>query len=106
LLLPPVDAAAVRSALGRLRIAPLFAGFRGRPPLDWAAVARAAHAVAAQLEAQGGRVRSVDVNPLLVSRDGPRAFSARPIEEPICPKPTIVICTVMASSQEKSSRRL
>jgi acetate---CoA ligase (ADP-forming) len=76
LLLPPFDAAAVRNALGRLRIAPLFAGVRGRPPLDWGAVARAAHAVAALLEAQAGRVRSVDVNPLLVSPDGAVALDA------------------------------
>jgi succinyl-CoA synthetase beta subunit len=76
LLLPPFDAAAVRTALGRLRIAPLFAGVRGRPPLDWAAVARAAQAVAALLEAQAGRVRSVDVNPLLVSPDGALALDA------------------------------
>jgi acetate---CoA ligase (ADP-forming) len=76
LLLPPFDAAAVRRALGRLRIAPLFAGVRGRPPLDWGAVARAAQAVAALLEAEAGRVRSVDVNPLLVSRDGALALDA------------------------------
>jgi acetate---CoA ligase (ADP-forming) len=76
LLLPPFDAAAVRNALSRLRIAPLFAGVRGRPPLDAGAVARAAHAVAALLEAEAGRVRSVDVNPLLVSRDGALALDA------------------------------
>jgi acetate---CoA ligase (ADP-forming) len=76
LLLPPFDAAAVRHALGRLRIAPLFEGVRGRPPLDAEAVARAAHAVAALLEAEAGRVRSVDVNPLLVSHDGAVALDA------------------------------
>jgi acetate---CoA ligase (ADP-forming) len=76
LLLTPFDAAAVRHALGRLRIGPLFAGVRGRPPLDWGAVARAAEAVAALLEKQAGRVRSVDVNPLLVSRDGAVALDA------------------------------
>ena len=76
LLLPPFDAAAVRRALGRLRIAPLFAGVRGRPPLDADAVARAAMSVASLLEAQSGRVLSVDVNPLLVSHDGAIALDA------------------------------
>lgn len=76
LLLPPFDAAEVRRGLSRLRIAPLFEGVRGRPPLDAGAVAEAAAAVAALLEAEGGRVRSVDVNPLLVSAQGALALDA------------------------------
>jgi acetate---CoA ligase (ADP-forming) len=76
LLLPPLDQETVRRALRGLRIAPLFEGVRGRPPLDAGAVAAAALAVAALLEAEGGRVRSVDVNPLVVSPEGAVAADA------------------------------
>ena len=70
LLLPPFTEEEVRKALSRLRIAPLFAGVRGRPPLDAGAVAQAALAVAQALLAEEGWVRSIDVNPLLVSAEG------------------------------------
>ncbi|MDF2096614.1 acetate--CoA ligase family protein [Aquibaculum arenosum] len=76
LLLPPFDEADVRRALAGLRIAPLFEGVRGKPPLDAAAVARAAQAVGAVLAAGEGRVRSIDVNPLLVSAEGAVALDA------------------------------
>jgi len=70
LLLPPFTEEEVRKALSRLRIAPLFAGVRGRPPLDAGAVAQAALAVAQALLAEEGWVRSIDVNPLLVAGEG------------------------------------
>ena len=76
LLLPPFSEAQVRVALSQLRIAPLFEGVRGKPPLDAAAVAQAARAVAAALSAEGGGVVSIDVNPLLVSPEGALAVDA------------------------------
>lgn len=76
LLLPPFDEADVRRALAGLRIAPLFEGVRGKPPLDVAAVARAAQAVGAVLAAGDGQVRSIDINPLLVSAEGAVALDA------------------------------
>ena len=76
LLLPPFDADDVRAALMKLRIAPLFRGVRGQPPLDVAGIARAARAVAGLLIEGGGRITSVDVNPVLVSSDGAVAIDA------------------------------
>lgn len=76
LLLPPFEEGEVRKALSRLRIAPLFDGVRGRPPLDAGAVVQAAQAVASALSAEKGRITSIDVNPLLVSPDGAVAVDA------------------------------
>ncbi len=69
LLLPPFAAKDVSRAIDRLRIAPLFRGVRGRPPLDRAAVAVAAMAVANLLADETAGVVSVDINPLIVSAD-------------------------------------
>jgi acyl-CoA synthetase (NDP forming) len=74
LLLPPFDEAEVLRALQSLRIAPLFKGLRGRQALSTSGVIRAAEAVANLL--REGRVRSVDVNPLLVSSDDAVALDA------------------------------
>ncbi|UOM35281.1 acetate--CoA ligase family protein [Acuticoccus sp. I52.16.1] len=70
LLLPPFTAADVDDALARLRIAPLFQGVRGHPPLDRRAVAAAAQAVAALLMDAAAGVVSVDINPLMVTATG------------------------------------
>lgn len=76
LLLPPFDEAEVRRALVGLRIAPLFEGVRGKPPLDVVAIVEAAQAVAKALLAKGGEIASIDVNPLLVSQNGAVAVDA------------------------------
>jgi acyl-CoA synthetase (NDP forming) len=65
LLLPPFDAGDVRRVLNRLRIAPLFAGVRGEPPLALDAYVDAALALGALMLTEP-RVASVDVNPFLV----------------------------------------
>jgi hypothetical protein len=74
LILAPFDEAAIEAAILGLRIAPLFRGVRGRPPLALAAVVRAAQAVGALL-LEGG-VHSVDVNPLLVTPEEAVAVDA------------------------------
>ena len=76
LLLPPFTDDDVREALGRLRIGPLFAGVRGRPPLDAAAIAKTARAVADLLMDDDAAVVSVDINPLIVGPDGAVAVDA------------------------------
>jgi acyl-CoA synthetase (NDP forming) len=70
LLLPPFTAADVERALGRLRVAPLFAGVRGEAPMDVAAFARAAAAIGTLVSAPGSRIASLDLNPVLVGSAG------------------------------------
>ena len=73
-LLLPVTAAEIEDALDRLRIAPMLAGYRGNPPADRAAIARAVLAVQAYVAAHAGRLDEVEINPLLCTPD--RAVAA------------------------------
>jgi acetate---CoA ligase (ADP-forming) len=66
LLLPPFGPEEVRDALGRLRVAPIFAGVRGEPPFDLEPLCRAAAAVGALMAAPDSTIDSVDVNPFLI----------------------------------------
>jgi hypothetical protein len=69
-LLWPFDEEMVLRALTRLRIAPLFAGVRGEPPLDVGAVARAVMAVGRLISDHEAGVASLDLNPLVVGAQG------------------------------------
>jgi len=69
-LLPPFSLDDVREALARLRIAPLFQGIRGEPPLDAIALAQAAIALGAIIASALGRIASIDLNPVLVGARG------------------------------------
>lgn len=64
-LLLPASREDVLAGLGRLRIAPVLRGYRGRPAADLEAVADAVAAVVRYVEASGGAVTELDVNPLL-----------------------------------------
>jgi acyl-CoA synthetase (NDP forming) len=75
LLLPPFDEDEVRTALAQLRIAPLLQGVRGEPPLDLAAFARVAVALGDAMLGWGGKVASVDVNPVMVFESGAGAVA-------------------------------
>jgi acyl-CoA synthetase (NDP forming) len=75
LLLPPFDEAEARSALSRLRIAPLLAGVRGEPPRDVEAVARMAVRLGAAIVAWQDRIASIDVNPVMVYAAGEGALA-------------------------------
>jgi acyl-CoA synthetase (NDP forming) len=68
--LPPVDAAGARRMLSRLRVAPLLAGFRGRPPANLSAVAAAITGVSAIAGELGGELAALDVNPLICGPAG------------------------------------
>jgi acyl-CoA synthetase (NDP forming) len=66
----PFDAAHLRARLAGLRMAPLWAGVRGEPGLPLDALAEAGEALGRWLHAQGGRVASIELNPLLALPDG------------------------------------
>jgi acyl-CoA synthetase (NDP forming) len=69
-LLPPFSRGDVLEAVGRLRIAPLFAGVRGEPPLDADALADAALKLGSLIASAQGRIASIDLNPVMVRAKG------------------------------------
>jgi acyl-CoA synthetase (NDP forming) len=73
-LLLPVTEAEIGAALDRLRLAPVLAGYRGRPGADRAAIARAVLAVQAFVAAHAARLEEVEINPLICTPD--RAVAA------------------------------
>ncbi len=69
-LLPPFSRDDVLEALARLRIAPLFKGVRGEPPLDADALAEAALKLGTLIVSAEGRIASTDLNPVMVGAKG------------------------------------
>lgn len=74
--LAPIGADEAEQLLRALRAAPLLLGARGRPPLDIAGAARAAAALS-RLAAARPELDEIEVNPLLVTRDGVLGLDAR-----------------------------
>lgn len=74
--LAPVDEATAEELVRSLVSAPLLLGARGRPPLDVRAAARAVSALS-QFAAAHPEITEVEVNPLLVRRDGAVGLDAR-----------------------------
>jgi acetate---CoA ligase (ADP-forming) len=70
----PVDGAAVRDRLRRLRGAPLLTGGRGRPAVDLDALAELAVSVAAL--AERADLELVELNPVFARPDGATAVDA------------------------------
>jgi hypothetical protein len=66
LLLYPFTAQDARERLAGLRIAPLYAGVRGEPPLELQVLCAMAVRVGALLAAADGAIVSVDLNPVMV----------------------------------------
>ncbi len=66
----PVDAGRARAMLDSLRVAPLFHGARGRPPLDVDAVVDVVVRVSWLAAALGPQLVDLEVNPLIVRRAG------------------------------------
>jgi acetate---CoA ligase (ADP-forming) len=64
-LLLPTPEADLHAALSRLRIAPLLAGYRGRPAADMEAILAAIRAVQDYIAAHPGEIAEVEINPLL-----------------------------------------
>lgn len=73
-LMLPVSVREVEAALAELRIAPLLAGFRGRPPADLRAVTAAVLALQSYAMAEADRLVELDVNPLIATSSA--AFAA------------------------------
>ncbi len=69
-LLPPFTAAAIEAALGRLKLAKLLAGYRGRPPADVAALVQTALACTRYAAANLERLVELDLNPVIVRPAG------------------------------------
>jgi len=77
-LLPaPVGAAAARAALASLRLAPLFAGYRGAAPVDLEAAVDVLVRFGALAAQMGERDFEIEVNPLRLGADGCVAVDAR-----------------------------
>src|SRR5664279_6424336 len=70
LLLPPFSKDVAREALERLRIVPLFAGVRGEPPMDVAALCEAVVAIGELMLDPIAKVMSLDLNPVLLDSAG------------------------------------
>jgi acetate---CoA ligase (ADP-forming) len=70
LLLPPFSKDDAREALGKLRIAPLFAGVRGEPPMDIEALSDAVVKIGELMLDPAARVMSLDLNPVLLDDAG------------------------------------
>jgi acyl-CoA synthetase (NDP forming) len=67
---PPLSMDDAREMLAELRGAALLRGVRGRPPADVDALAAAVVALAALADAHRGRLRALDLNPLVVRERG------------------------------------
>lgn len=68
--LPPLLAEDVRDMVAGLRGAPVLRGARGRPAIDEDALVEAVQSFAALAVKSAGQYSSIDVNPLLIDRDG------------------------------------
>ena len=70
LLLPPFSKDDAMDALGRLRIAPLFKGVRGEPPMDVDSLCDAAVRIGELMLDPAAGVMSLDLNPVLIDSAG------------------------------------
>jgi acyl-CoA synthetase (NDP forming) len=87
LLLPPFSEADALAALAALRVAPLLEAQRGKAALDRRAVARMAVALGDAMLGWGGKVASVDVNPVMVFESGAGAVAVDALIERAAPAP-------------------
>ena len=70
LLLPPFSKDEVRQALGKLKIAPLFAGVRGELAMDVDALCEAVLRIGDLMLDPAAKVMSLDLNPVLLDSEG------------------------------------
>ena len=76
LALPPLDLELARGMIARTRISRLLGGYRGRPPVDLDALARALVAVS-RLILDHPEIAELDINPILADANGAIAVDAR-----------------------------
>ncbi|CAN5296518.1 acetate--CoA ligase family protein [soil metagenome] len=70
LLLPPFSQADAKEALTKLRIAPLFDGVRGEPPMDLDALCDAVVKIGDLMRDASAKVMSIDLNPVMLNSAG------------------------------------
>jgi acyl-CoA synthetase (NDP forming) len=70
LLLPPFSKDDAKEALGKLRIAPLFTGVRGEPPMDVDALCEAVVKIGELMLDKDASAVSIDLNPVLLDSAG------------------------------------
>ena len=70
LLLPPFSKEEAKQALGKLRIAPLFAGVRGEAPMDVDVLCEAVVKIGELMLDPSVNVMSLDLNPVLLDSAG------------------------------------
>jgi acetyl-CoA synthetase len=75
-LLLPTTREQVLHALGQLKCAPLFSGFRGAPPADLNAAVDVILAVAGMVEDDPSSIIELDINPLMLLAEGQGVFAA------------------------------
>jgi len=75
-LLLPTTRERVLHALGQLKCAPLFGGFRGAPPADLNAAADVILAVAGMVEDDPLSIIELDINPLMLLAEGQGVVAA------------------------------
>jgi acyl-CoA synthetase (NDP forming) len=75
-LLLPTTRSQVLHALGQLKCAPLFSGFRGAPAADLNAAADVILAVAGLVEKNPSSIVELDINPLMLLADGQGVVAA------------------------------
>jgi acetyl-CoA synthetase len=75
-LLVPSSPDDIRAALGKLKIAPLLAGYRGQPAADMDAIITAIEAVQAYVMQNADTLGEVEINPLLCTPDKAVAVDA------------------------------
>ena len=75
-LMLPAPRRAVEEAIGRLRMAPLLAGFRGGPAADTGALLDMVDRLQDYAVAHKGDLLELDINPVLVGKDGVVALDA------------------------------
>jgi len=75
-LLMPTTRERVLHALGQLKCAPLFSGFRGAPPADLNAAADVILAVAGMVENDPSSIIELDINPLMLLAEGQGVVAA------------------------------
>ena len=75
-LILPISEDDVRSALRQLAIAPLFDGFRGKPPADRKAVIDVVMAIQSYVRTHRSSMQELEINPLIVAQNGATAVDA------------------------------
>ena len=75
-LLVPSETSAVDQALNQLNCAPILKGYRGKPPVDRAALLQAIDALQSYVLQNADVLCEVEINPLICAADGVVAVDA------------------------------